>query len=603
MYGTQTISNKLLTRRKTRLNIENEERFVYIYKFEGNRSGRCYIGQTIDLERREREHRTYSSNRGLREALATGDEYFNCKEIKRVKGLYADKEEQQQINSYKDRSVVNLALGMEHIGIKHPEIPITIYKIKLSTVVTSWIGMSTDIDPEVIKNEAFRRAIEAKGTKAHPEYIKEALRKAIENEVIKSASFEIIATVPGLNAIRRLKQEIDKHKNWAVFNHEAPLQARESNKRRIEIFCQHFNISYDEVLKHTPRFRDLMAKFDSLKENIENEKRQITTGVFDPNKIVDLIFRAFARRYESVKQEANAIDFLDMLIHSANLLENNQDLLQDYREKYRYVHVDEFQDISPIDFRLISLFLDNLFAVGDDDQAIYGFRGGDSHIMQDFGDRENVTKYEITRNYRSTSSIVKHAKALIIHNNPLRISKNLRAKNSVQSQVKILKTLPSEVKQALLKELLPVVTVCETHFKENISDLDNFLLLRELTEPRKVGILARNWIGEINTIQEIIRCPELLTKGFKVYWEKSEDPDKKAGRKMILRRGTKEIEVLNIHTAKGREWEKVIFLVNTVYESLPDRRAVTRGNLTEERCLCYVALTRAKQELVVLGPK
>ena len=172
---------QIINKEKTRLNIENEERFVYIYKFEGNRSGRCYIGQTIDLERREREHRTYSSNRGLREALATGDEYFNCKEIKRVKGLYADKEEEQQINLYKDRSVVNLALGMEHIGIKHPEIPITIYKIKLSTVVTSWIGMSTDIDPEIIKNEAFRRAIEAKGTKAHPEYIKEALRKQLKN--------------------------------------------------------------------------------------------------------------------------------------------------------------------------------------------------------------------------------------------------------------------------------------------------------------------------------------------------------------------------------------------------------------------------------------
>ena len=44
--------------------------------------------------------------------------------------------------------------------------------------------------------------------------------------------------------------------------------------------------------------------------------------------------------------------------------------------------VDEFQDISPADFRLIKLFPENLFAVGDDDQAIYGFRGGDSNIMQ-----------------------------------------------------------------------------------------------------------------------------------------------------------------------------------------------------------------------------
>ena len=561
---------------KTGLNRENEERFVYIYKFEGNRSGRCYIGQTIDLERREREHRTHSSNRGLREALAKGDEYFNCKEIKKVKGRNADQEEDRQINFYKNRSVVNLTLGMEHIGIKHSEIPITIYKIKLPTVVTNWIGMSTNTDPEAIKNEAFRRAIEDESIKAHSEYVKEALYRGLENEVIKSAAFEIIATVPGANAARRVKQEIEKHKNWAVFNHQSPLQARESNKRRIEIFCQHFDLSYDEVLNHTPRFRDLMAKFDRLKEDIENEKRQVTTGVFDPNKIVDLIFRAFTRRYESVKQEANAIDFLDMLIHSANLLENNQDILQDYREKYRYVHVDEFQDISPVDFRLINLFSENLFAVGDDDQAIYGFRGGDSSIMREkFGKRENVTHYEITRNYRSTSTIVRHAKTLIEHNLQ-RIPKDLCSNNSAQSQVEVLKTPQGtmRVKEVLLKEMSNLLT----------SDF------------KKVGILARNWKGEINDIHKILDFSELQTQGFEIDWEELGDPGEKNKRKIILRRGTKKIDILNIHTAKGREWEKVILLVNTIYNSLPDNR----NDLTEERRLFYVAVTRAEQELVVL---
>ena len=65
-----------INKMKSNLNEENKEKFVYIYKFEGNKTGRCYIGQTLDIERREREHQTHSSNRGLREALAKGDEYF-----------------------------------------------------------------------------------------------------------------------------------------------------------------------------------------------------------------------------------------------------------------------------------------------------------------------------------------------------------------------------------------------------------------------------------------------------------------------------------------------------------------------------------------------
>ena len=92
---------QIINREKTRLNIENEDRFVCIYKFEGKTTGRCYIGQTIDLQRREREHRVHSSNHGLREALQKGDEHFNCQEISKVKGGYADRAEEEQINLHK----------------------------------------------------------------------------------------------------------------------------------------------------------------------------------------------------------------------------------------------------------------------------------------------------------------------------------------------------------------------------------------------------------------------------------------------------------------------------------------------------------------------
>ena len=539
----QTINDE-----KNRLNRANDEKPVIIYKFEGTITGRCYIGQTTDPERREVEHRTHSSNRRLRDALQKGNEEFEFKEIKTVSGQKADEEEAEQINLHRNQAVVNLNQGTEQIERENSEIPVTIYKIKSSTTVTCRFGLTTDIE-----------------------------------SIDRPEGFEIInEEVPLAEGRRRIVREIARHKNWAVFNRQDPLHARESNKRRIEIFCDHFNVSYDDVLKHTPKFRDLMKKFDNLKDDIENAKRQVTTGLFEPDKIGDPVFRAFTKRYEERKEESDAIDFLDMLIYSANMLEENQYLLHEYRNTYRYTFVDEFQDISPVDFRLIDLFSENLFAVGDDDQAIYSFRGGNSEIMQkNFGNRKNVEKYEITRNYRSTSTIVRHAKTLIEHNS-VRIPKDLRAHNSEQSQVEILGTPKETIKRVLLRELSNLLT----------------------TDFQNVGILARNWRGEINKIQEILKSSELDTQGFKIDWKKLDDPGgdsddlyDKHKKIMLLHRGTQEIEILNIHTAKGREWDKVILLVNTMYNSLPDRR----NDPTEERRLFYVAVTRAKQELTVLN--
>ena len=197
-------------------------------------------------------------------------------------------------------------------------------------------------------------------------------------------------------------------------------------------------------------------------------------------------------------------------------------------------------------------------------------------MQEKFGKRKGVTHYKITRNYRSTSTIVRHAKALIEHN-PERICKNLRAKNSAQSRVEVFETpqKTAKVGEVLLRELSNLLT----------------------TDFKKIGILARNWKGEINDIKEILDFSELREQGFEIGPEKLGDPDEKDRTKIVLRQGIKEIEILNIHTAKGREWEKVILLVNTIYNSLP-----RDGNdLTEERRLFYVAVTRAKQELVILN--
>ena len=538
----------IIKREKDLLDRETDKATVSIYKIEDRTTHQCYIGQTINPDRRKDEHFNHSSNRFLRDAIQQkGKAAFDFDVIESsVKGSNAYPREKYWINYYRNRSVVNLVQGMEQILIESSDVFVVIYKIKSLTDSTAYIGYTTN---------------------------PESVRKIIQSGGAKRFAFEIIRTeVPWAKASTHIKNEIKKHKEWMVFNRQDPEKAKYSNQLRIEIFCEYFKVPYDEVLESPEKFENLTDKFDRLKEDIEREKRQVITDVFKPGKIADPTLRAFATRYEERKREAGALDFLDMLILSANMLEKNQDRLREYQKKYRYVFVDEFQDISPVDFRLIKLLSENLFAVGDDDQAIYGFRGGDSKIMRTFYNRKDVSKYKVTRNYRSTSTIVRHAKALI-ERNPERIDKNLRAKNSTQSQVEVFDTpqKTAKVGEVLLREL-------------------------RTTDSKEIGVLARNWKGEINNIQEILDFSELQEQGFEIRQEELGDRDEKNRTKTVLRHGNKEVEILNIHTAKGREWEKVILLVNTIYNSLP-----RDGNdLAEERRLFYVATTRAKQELVIL---
>ena len=402
---------------------------------------------------------------------------------------------------------------------------VAIYRIESQKTGRCYIGQTTN--PDRRRKEHFSHSSN------------DRLRQSIRSEGKTQFNFEVLERVPGREANRREAHWIAFYRERAdVFNRADPLRVQYSNQLILEMFCQHFDIPYKEHLDQDPDFENLRERFNDIKETVMRAKRQVVTGVFDPMTLEDRVAQAFAVQYETLKTEANAVDFEDMIIHAANLLETCPDLQQTYRDKYPYVLVDEFQDISPADFRLILHLSENLFAVGDDDQAIYSFRGGDSRIMQEFTNRRDVTKYEITRNYRSTSTVVEHARALIERNTP-RIRKNLRAHNPRQRNIKIVETTPETVETTLL---------------------------RELDSPQETAILARTNY-EMEQIQGILAkrttCPEVTT----------------------------------IHKAKGREWEKVILVHNTLERRFPRRDSET----LEERRVFYVAMTRAKSALVVLG--
>ena len=134
------------------------------------------------------------------------------------------------------------------------------------------------------------------------------------------------------------------------------------------------------------------------------------------------------RRYEKVLRENNALDFDDLLLKTLMLFKAHPDVLARYAERFRYIHVDEFQDTNKIQFLLVRMLASkhgNVFVVGDDDQSIYGWRGAEVGNIADFKKLNPGCKlYKLERNYRSTRNILDLANK-VIANNSKRLGKTL----------------------------------------------------------------------------------------------------------------------------------------------------------------------------------
>ena len=150
----------------------------------------------------------------------------------------------------------------------------------------------------------------------------------------------------------------------------------------------------------------------------------------DVKSIGDIV-RVYAAYCDYLKRN-NAFDFDDLLTQTLRLLETDKEALEYLSGRFRYIHVDEFQDTNRVQYeivRLLSVVHGNLFAVGDDDQSIYGWRGAKIENILDFEkDFPGAKVYKLERNYRSTKSILKLANA-VIKNNGRRKDKVLWTEN------------------------------------------------------------------------------------------------------------------------------------------------------------------------------
>ena len=151
-------------------------------------------------------------------------------------------------------------------------------------------------------------------------------------------------------------------------------------------------------------------------------------------------FKKIYQSYESKLAASNLIDFDDMLVLCLELLTQRPDILTLWQNKFQYILIDEFQDINKVQYDVIRLLagqLNNLFIVGDDDQAIYRFRGAKPEIMLNFEkDYPDCKRIELRYNYRCGSKIVQCASALIKNNNK-RYDKEIKSATGKGGEVAI----------------------------------------------------------------------------------------------------------------------------------------------------------------------
>ncbi|MDO4898825.1 MAG: ATP-dependent helicase [Rothia sp. (in: high G+C Gram-positive bacteria)] len=123
------------------------------------------------------------------------------------------------------------------------------------------------------------------------------------------------------------------------------------------------------------------------------------------------------RTYEELKDERNVIDFEDILLLTIAIIEENPEIAAQVHQQYRHFVVDEYQDVSPLQQRLLDAWLgqrDDLCVVGDASQTIYSFAGATSrHILEFKGRYENATVVKLVRDYRSTPQVVQLANRLL----------------------------------------------------------------------------------------------------------------------------------------------------------------------------------------------
>ena len=531
------------------------------------------------------------------------------------------------------------------------------------------------------------------------------MRDRISNMVENNYAFVGTFHSFGLRVIRENTEKLGLTSNFTIIDSDDVSSVIKKIMKELDISTKEYSVSY------------IRNKISFIKNEMLTDSEVDKYLNSPPEKVAIRVYH----EYEKVLKRNNAVDFDDLLKRPVELFMQNDDILDKYQEKYRYILIDEYQDTNEVQYKLVKLLASkyrNLFVVGDVNQSIYGFRWSNYknilNFEKDYPDSKSIT---LNQNYRSTNNILNAANS-VIKNNIERKEVNLYSTfgdgvkikyfrgNDEKDEVKLvideMKKLLNEgydyndfailyrtnaqsrnVEDAILKVNWPYRVVGSYYFykRKEIKDLLCYLRLisnhqDDVSLERVINVPKRG-IGDtsINNLRSIARenneCMfKCLSKPKEVEFKKlileltedAKDLDltelinvvlEKSGMKEELEKehtleadirlenlmefksitenyqketGTVNLEdfledisivadqsehetldnavtLMTMHAAKGLEF-KVVFLIGMEEGIMPHSMSLNEdGELEEERRLCYVGITRAKERLYITNAK
>lgn len=197
----------------------------------------------------------------------------------------------------------------------------------------------------------------------------------------------------------------------------------------------------DQIHRLELEYDDEKEAVDGVLSEISRVKGEaVNIDEYESRCIPPQSFRIIYMAYDDMLVRKHLIDFDDMIVQCRELLMQREDYRRAWQNKYKYILIDEFQDINKAQFDVVRILADeyrNLFVVGDDDQSIYGFRGSTPQIMLDFNKYySDAVRIDMCINYRSTGNIVFASRA-VAEENEHRYYKDITTYNSQGDTVSV----------------------------------------------------------------------------------------------------------------------------------------------------------------------